>query len=502
MFKEIAENFKSQLTKEFICIYDPIGNFEYVEESVERVLGYSPEKMLNTNIYEYLHVEDKAFFEMIIHLPIINGSQSSLNADLRFLKASGTYAWLSFRIIPLKNEAGIVENIISLSNDVTEFMEMKEQYEKKQSLLLNTGQMAQLGAWELDATNMSRVWSKETYEIYEVSENNKPDYESIFKHFPGEAENILRKATQNALEHGVAFDLNLPFVTEKDNKIWVRVMATPKINLGKVVKLHGLIQNIDKEVNDSLVLKSMVRQLTKQNRQLEDFTHILSHNVRGPISSLTTLLTMLESADSPEEKSEIMDMLKMSSKSLEDLLNELKEVINATHVRGIESQENDLEQVINDAEGLLRGEIVQTKATIVRNLEGWSKIYYPKIYLESIVMNLMSNALKYRSESRLPVITIETILVNGLYTLKFSDNGAGIDLVKHKDNIFKLYKTFHPTKPGKGLGLFMTKSQIEAMGGTLAIESQPNVGTTFTIVFNKEKVPDKELPLVAELLHA
>ena len=279
-------------------------------------------------------------------------------------------------------------------------------------------------------------------------------------------------------------------------------MATPKINLGKVVKLHGLIQNIDKEVNDSLVLKSMVRQLTKQNRQLEDFTHILSHNVRGPISSLTTLLTMLESADSPEEKSEIMDMLKMSSKSLEDLLNELKEVINATHVRGIESQENDLEQVINDAEGLLRGEIVQTKATIVRNLEGWSKIYYPKIYLESIVMNLMSNALKYRSESRLPVITIETILVNGLYTLKFSDNGAGIDLVKHKDNIFKLYKTFHPTKPGKGLGLFMTKSQIEAMGGTLAIESQPNVGTTFTIVFNKEKVPDKELPLVAELLHA
>jgi signal transduction histidine kinase len=138
---------------------------------------------------------------------------------------------------------------------------------------------------------------------------------------------------------------------------------------------------------------------------------------------------------------------------------------------------------------LLNGEIKQSGAVIDYRPEGWHIINYPKIYLESIMMNLMSNSLKYRSDTRTPVITITTSLDNGLYTLKFSDNGSGIDLVKHKDNVFKLYKTFHAAKPGKGLGLFMTKSQIETMGGEITVDSVLGEGTTFTIIFNKEKIP-------------
>ena len=490
MTEEIIYRYSKEYSKEFICFHDPTGNFISASSSVTRVTGWLPNDLIGNNLYDYISDEDKDFFEMVVHLPIINGSHENLNADIRFKVKSGNYTWMNIDIIPEKDEKGIITNLITVSRDVSDFMRMKEKYEKKQALLTNTGQMAQLGAWEYDVLAKIITWSKETYDIFDVQESYKPDLEFIYSFFQGESSDLITKSFSNGIEHGIPFDLTIPFVTAKAKNIWVRVMATPKIHLGKVVKLYGVIQNIDKEVNANLILKSMVKQLTKQNRQLEDFTHILSHNVRGPIASLTTLLTMLETAETDDERKEIMDMLKMSSNSLENLLNELKEVINATHVRGIESQENNLQQIINYSIELLRGEIKQTNASINLDLSGWEIINYPKIYLESIIMNLMSNALKYRADNREPILTIRTILENGLFILKFSDNGSGIDLAKHGENVFKLYKTFHVSKPGKGLGLFMTKSQIEAMGGEITIESEKNVGTTFIIVFNKEKVTD------------
>jgi len=492
-------DFIKEYTKELICFHDPTGTFEYVFPSVNQILGYMPEELIGKSIYSLIHEEDREFFEMIIHLPLLSGNKKSLNADIRLRKSDNAYIWMNIDIIPLKDDNGLINNMATISRDVTEYTLMKEKYEKKEALLSDTGQMAQLGAWEFDVVNKSMVWSKETFDIFEIKDSRPLPYPDLLKHFPGEASKAIETAHKNAIEHGIPFNLTLPFITLKGRKIWVRAMATPKIHMGKVVKLYGVIQNIDKDVNANLILKSMVKQLTKQNRQLEDFTHILSHNVRGPIASLSTLLNMLEEATTPEERNELMDMLKLSSKSLEDLLQELKEVINATHIRGIESQENDIKSIINYSKELLQGEILQSKAQIVESLDGWQKIFYPKIYLESIIMNFMSNALKYKADDRDPIITIQTLLNDGLYILKFSDNGSGIDLSIHGDNMFKLYKTFHPKKPGKGLGLFMTKSQIEAMGGELGVESELNSGTIFTVVFNKEKTVNIPPNLADEL---
>ena len=472
-----------------ICYHEPTCAFLTVGAPSNRIVGYNPDELAGKNLYDFIHDDDKDFFEMMVHLPILNGERSSLRADFRFKTQDETYIWLNMDVIPHKNDNNVVIGLVTISRNTTESMLAKEKFEKRQALLNNTGQMAQLGAWELELPSKTRVWSKETYDIFEVSEKEKLTFDETMSCFPGEAETTLRTAIDHALNHGIPYDITLPFITKKGRSVWVRTMATPKIHLGKVVKLYGIIQNIDKEVNNNLTLNAMINQLTKQNRQLEDFTHILSHNVRGPISSLTTLLDMFEHATSDDEKRELLDMLKMSSKSLEDLLNELKEVINATHIRGIESQENRITDILNTCTELLAGEIKQSNASISVDLDGWKVINYPKIYLESIMMNLMSNAIKYRSDARNPMINITTRLEHGMYILEFKDNGAGIDMAKHRDNMFKLYKTFNTTKPGKGLGLFMTKSQIEAMGGEINVESAVEVGTTFTIVFNKEKVP-------------
>src|SRR5690606_15900558 len=115
------------------------------------------------------------------------------------------------------------------------------------------------------------------------------------------------------------------------------------------------------------------------------------------------------------------------------------------------------------------------------------RAFFPKKYIDSIFFNILSNALKYRSDKRNPHITVKSYKKNGWIHLEFSDNGLGIDLKKHGDKLFGLRKTFHDHPNAKGFGLFITKAQIEAMDGAIAVKSTPDQGSVFTIKLNKNR---------------
>jgi signal transduction histidine kinase len=129
---------------------------------------------------------------------------------------------------------------------------------------------------------------------------------------------------------------------------------------------------------------------------------------------------------------------------------------------------------------------METEAVVSFNFTKAPAIEYPRLYLESIMQNLLSNSLKYRSPLRTPVIFAETLFENGVLILKFKDNGLGIDLNRHSDKLFGLNKTFHRHEEAKGVGLFITKTQVEAMGGSITAVSEVEKGTTFIIYFNKK----------------
>jgi signal transduction histidine kinase len=108
-------------------------------------------------------------------------------------------------------------------------------------------------------------------------------------------------------------------------------------------------------------------------------------------------------------------------------------------------------------------------------------INYNPAYLESVLYNIISNSIRYKHPSRKAIITIKFFVENDMKVLQISDNGIGIDLVRNADKIFGMYKTFSNNLDSKGIGLFITKNQIDAMGGNITVESEPNVGTTFKI---------------------
>jgi signal transduction histidine kinase len=144
--------------------------------------------------------------------------------------------------------------------------------------------------------------------------------------------------------------------------------------------------------------------------------------------------------------------------------------------------EIDLDVLIRKMIGLLASEIKETNAMIESTLRVRT-IFSLGPYIESIFLNLISNAIKYRHPGRQPKLKITSIAQNGHLQLRFEDNGIGIDLQKHGQNLFSLYKRFHFHVEGKGLGLFLVRTQVEALGGTVTVNSEIDHGTTFEILF-------------------
>ncbi len=231
----------------------------------------------------------------------------------------------------------------------------------------------------------------------------------------------------------------------------------------------------------------MMKQLSAQNTQLLDFCNIVSHNLRGPLINMAMLVEFINECDDFEEVKMLTSKLTPVIDSLNTTFNELVESIQVRQDMEVATEPIVLRDYLQRTLEGLKMEISKTEAEIIVNFDDAPVITYPPKYLNSIFHNLVSNALKYRSPDRKPRIELTTRKNRDSVLLMVRDNGLGIDLNKHKDNIFKIGKVFHKHPNAKGLGLYMTKTQIEAMNDKIWVESMPDQGAVFYIVFNNQQ---------------
>jgi PAS domain S-box-containing protein len=223
--------------------------------------------------------------------------------------------------------------------------------------------------------------------------------------------------------------------------------------------------------------------LKQKNEQLQEFTQIVSHNLRSPVGNILSLLNFIEHAENDEERSEYITLLKEAGTTTLTTLQELNEVLQIKQNRNVQRQTLQFEEVFENVRRMLNAKIAEARAEIVTDFHEAPTIAYPNIYLESIILNLVSNALKYKHPDRRPVIRITSSIENGIVTLTIADNGSGLNMQRYGHQIFQLRKTFHKHPESRGIGLFMIKNQIEAMGGDISLSSIENEGTTFRINF-------------------
>lgn len=218
------------------------------------------------------------------------------------------------------------------------------------------------------------------------------------------------------------------------------------------------------------------------NAKLADFTHIVSHNIRSNTSNITMLIDLIEDTEEFSEQKEYFKLLKQSNNKLSETISHLNDTIDLQFTSKKRKTEINIQTEINTILETFKEQIDFEKIKIELSITKDLTVYTIPTYFESIISNLISNAIKYKSPKRKLILKITARKEKRKTLITVEDNGIGIDLIKNKDKIFGMYKTFHNNSDAIGLGLFMIKNKVNVLGGSIKVESKINSGSLFKLV--------------------
>ncbi|MDD7884978.1 PAS domain S-box protein [Flavivirga sp. 57AJ16] len=258
-------------------------------------------------------------------------------------------------------------------------------------------------------------------------------------------------------------------------------IALVKNDVGKPIHFVYQISNITKIKKAKEKVNHLLEISEKQNKRLLNFAHIVSHDLRSHYSNLDMLLNIMKIDEPQATKNNIYPLIKDAIQHLGETLDSLNQVVILKSSAKISTASINLSDALKKSISSVNALVLKNKAIINIDIDKNLTVFAVAAYLDSILINLLTNSLKYKSPERQLQIDISAKKEGNYILINFKDNGLGIDLKLHGDKIFGMYKTFHNHKDSKGLGLFITKNQIEAIGGDINIESKVNVGTSFLI---------------------
>ncbi|MCW3466878.1 PAS domain-containing sensor histidine kinase [Chitinophaga nivalis] len=309
---------------------------------------------------------------------------------------------------------------------------------------------------------------------------------NIFEEFPRLSGTVFYARLQECASKHLSQSFGIYFAAPDK---WYDFLLTPMQDGHISVFMRDITESrkMQKELrkaNDQL--SNLNKNLLNQNKQLEDFAHITSHNLRAPIANLKALMQMHNEAATSHERDLYLGMLHEVIKKIDETLNDLVEVVQIRKDVNVEKEKLFFAERLQKVKDILLVDIETSTIRITYDFDQEPVIEYPRVYLDSILQNFITNAIRYRSPERTPAVHLQTRKENDNIVLTVQDNGIGIDMERFGNKLFGFRKTFHKNKDAKGIGLFITKTQVEAMGGSIKAESHPGHGTKFIITFRPE----------------
>ncbi|QHJ09470.1 response regulator [Hymenobacter busanensis] len=242
---------------------------------------------------------------------------------------------------------------------------------------------------------------------------------------------------------------------------------------------HGQVQVRNGE------LHAANRQLARTNADLDNFVYAASHDLRQPVHNLRGLFEELRRSatfNDPDE-AQLLHLFDASLHALATTIDDLATVVQTGREPGEQATERVVvQEVADEVLQTLLPQIVVVQADIQTDFSASPSFTYVRSNLRTILLNLLTNALKYRHPARTPQIQVRTYLAAEQPVLEVQDNGLGIDMERHGAELFQLFRRFHPhAGEGTGVGLFLVNRLVQAHGGRIEVESQEGQGTTFRV---------------------
>lgn len=267
--------------------------------------------------------------------------------------------------------------------------------------------------------------------------------------------------------------------------IWAKAIISDARLIPGIEGIMTNFRDITIAKNKTRDLNNTIEILTNQNNRLLNFSYIVSHNLRSHTSNIQSIINFLDITDDPREQEEMIQHLKEVSEALNETMTNLNEVVSIHSGDHLKIEPLSLRKFALISLKTLKSKLNAINGKVHFNIDRNLMINFNKSYLESILHNLFYNAIKYSHPNRRLELEIDTVNEDEFVVLIVKDNGMGLDIEKYKNKLFGMYNTFHNNKNAKGLGLFMSKNQIESMKGKIEVEGSIDKGCTFKIYFKK-----------------
>ncbi|MFC3978344.1 PAS domain-containing protein [Belliella kenyensis] len=480
--KQLLENMADGFS-----VVDTYGKQIGVNKALLEMTGFSEEELIGqTAPYPYWPAEEMDKIGVAFRQALA-GVKNSFELILQKKNGQRFPALVSLGI--LKDENGKPISYFANIKDISYFKEAemaiiqsKEQY---QSLVQNIPGITYRCKNDKDWTNLyisNQVDSITGYHAEELIGNAKISYGMLIH--PDDQEKVA-EVVSTGLANNNSWEMEYRIQHKDGFYRWAYEKGTGvKNKQGEIIYLDGFVLDITDRKKDEEEIKSLLIITREQNNRLKNFAHIVSHNLRSHSSGIYGLLELLHFEKPEFADFEIIKLLKSGTESLKKTVEDLTEIVKV-NLNMEELQEIQLVDIICKNINSMSSQISIEKIKIINEVSEKVKVKGVAAYIDSIVLNMITNAIKYKSESRDATLRIFCEEEYSFVHLYFQDNGLGIDLKKHGDKLFGLYKTFHNHHDSRGLGLFMTKNQVESIGGKISVESEVNIGTTFKITFKK-----------------
>lgn len=460
-------------------------------KGIQGIFGYKKQN-IGTDVnwwFSKIHSEDRLRMSVNLY-KFVEDHVERWQDQYRFECADGSYKYILDRGFLVTDANGKSLRMIGAMQDIT-----KQKVEEERLKLLETVVTKTKDAVIITEANQNEneipkityvnpafttITGYKSREVLGKSANSFISKQAISNDF---------KEISNALK--TKHELNFETLNSRKSgdDYWVNFSMFPINNAdGEHSHWISIQREITEEKKREKEKEQLIKELIQNNKDLKQFSYITSHNLRAPLSNLTGLLHLLDDIEiEDEELTEILSGFKISTHLLNETVNDLIKVIFIKDSPSVNKEKTDVQVVYSNVEIQIKSLITKYKPILNVNFEKAPFLVTNKSYLESILINLMTNAIKYRSE-RLLEINITSTETMDNFQLVFEDNGIGIDLELNKDKIFGLYQRFHDYPDSKGLGLYLIKSQIESLGGSISVKSKVDHGTKFIINFKKEKI--------------
>lgn len=287
-------------------------------------------------------------------------------------------------------------------------------------------------------------------------------------------------------EKGSFDPIKLNFLNQKKTNLNIKVSGTLVDDISGTKHILCTFEDITTQTKLEKSLKKTISSSKEQNEQLLNFAHMVSHNLKTHATNFSLLLNFLNAEKGNNQRSKLMNMLFSASDNLSETIKGLREIVAVKSNINEEKKNLSLNEHIYQVEQNVAGLLKETNGKIINEIPDTVKIKALPAYLNSILTNCITNSIKYRNDEKNPIIILSTVEDKDFTILSIEDNGLGIDLEKFGHKLFGLYNTFHRNKESRGVGLYITKNQIEAMNGKITVTSAPNEGSIFKIYFNKK----------------